>query len=109
MIIIPKRLGLAKMFYIPANVDKRSQNVTMNLTNTETKEARTYSFSDQRPNNSRYYGLYVYTSGMGLEAGTYEYSITGVNGVDRGLLRIYDAEVNNTSYYDTETYKYYKD
>lgn len=109
MIIIPKILGLARMFYIPANVIKGSQNVTMNLINTETKETRTYSFFDQRQDNPRYYGLFVYTSGTGLEVGTYEYSITGVNGSDRGLLRIYDTEVNNTSYYDKETYKYYKD
>lgn len=97
------------MFYIPANVDKRSQHIIMNLTNTETKDIRSYSFYDQRPDNPRYYGLFVYTSGMGLEEGTYEYSIEGVNGFDRGLLRIYNAEVNNTTYYDKETYKYYKD
>lgn len=109
MIIIPKRLGVAKMFYFPANFKKTGGYVTMYLVNTETKETRNYNFYDQRQENPRYYGMFVYTSGPSLDEGTYEYTITGVDGNDRGLLRITPEWVQDKTYYEKETYKYYKD
>ena len=109
MIIIPKRLGVAQMFYFPANFRKAGGYVTLHLVNTETKETRNYSFYDQRQANPRYYGMFVYTSGTGLDEGIYEYTIRGSNGYDKGLLKIAPEWVQDKMYYDNETYKYYKD
>lgn len=111
MLIINKNPGRYYIHKIPNNIQKKGGQVVFRWTNTETKATGEFTFWDYYPNNGHYYGLEIYASGLGLNPGLYEYTVGPRNSLDvnRGLMMIAEREVNNTSYYDTETYKYYKD
>ncbi len=117
MLIIQEKPVRAYVQYIPCNTKKvNGTQIVGFLINTATKQQFEINWRDVIPNNSRYFGIEIYTSGLGFEPGEYEYILGSRLGeVNRGLIRIVDGSyvgtggITKKNYYSSDTYKYYED